>query len=459
MFRIEAKTMPAFWEALVIVTFMIVIMSVSIIMFETPPHMPILCNIMLLILYGLCKKLRFDTLQQGMVQGAYAGLGAIFIFFFIGLLISSWIIGGTIPTMMYIGFSTITESFFFAIVFVITCIIGITIGSSLTTVATVGVAFIGMANAMDVSLAITAGAIVSGAFFGDKMSPLSDTTNLSSSIVGIDLFTHIKNMALTTIPAFIISLVAYAILSPKDANVSTASIDTFKETLLATNLVHWYTLLPLVVLIILSIKKVPALLTLAIGSMLGILLSYIVEPLVMKDILAILFDGYQPTTPNEEVNALLKRGGITSMFFTITLILLALSMGGLLFTLGIVQSIFNKMAASLNSVRSVITGTAITGIGINTLIGEQYLAILLTGEAFRAQYEKVGLDKKNLARAMEDAGTVVNPLVPWSVCGIFITTVLGVSTYEYFPFAFFCLLGPILTLFFGWTGKTLTKTS
>ena len=457
MFRTEAKSTPSFVEALAIVVLIISVMSASIIAFGAPPHMPILIIITLLLVYGLVKRVPFVDLQHGMVLGAQSGLGAIFIFFFIGVLVSSWIIGGTIPTLIYYGFSFVTPSFFFAIVFVITCIIGLTIGSSLTTVATVGVAFIGMASAMDLSLALTAGAIVSGAFFGDKMSPLSDTTNLASSIVGVDLFEHIKNMAWTTIPAFIISFIAYAALSPKKVDSAVMDISAFQTVLLDTNLVHWYAFLPLVLLVILSVKKVPALLTLAIGSVFGIVLSFLHDPMSMTAILDVLFGGYVPDTPNDEVNALLKRGGIAGMFFTITLVLLALSMGGLLFTLGIVQSIFAKIESSLKTARSVITGTAITGIGINTLVGEQYLAILLTGETFRDQYKKVGLAPKNLARAMEDAGTVVNPLVPWSVCGIFITDMLGVATVDYFPFAFFCLLGPVLTIAFGWSGKTLTK--
>ncbi|WP_107840427.1 Na+/H+ antiporter NhaC [Metasolibacillus meyeri] len=457
MFRTEAKTIPVFWEAIIIVLAIVGIMSASIIKFDAPPHMPILIIITLLIIYGLLKKVSFQHLQQGMVNGAQSGIAAVFIFFFIGILISSWIISGTIPTLIYYGFSIVTPNFFFAIVFIITCIIGITIGSSLTTVATVGVAFIGMASAMDLSLALTAGAIVSGAFFGDKMSPLSDTTNLASSIVGIDLFEHIKNMAWTTVPAFIISIIAYAALSPKHATASLTNIEAFQATLLSTNLVHWYALLPLVLLVILSIKKVPALLTLAIGSIFGIALGFLHDTLSITAILDSLFNGYVSNTTNEDVNALLNRGGIASMFFTITLVLLALSMGGLLFTLGIIQSIFAKIESSLTTARSVITGTAISAISVNTLIGEQYLAILLTGETFREQYKKVGLAPKNLARAIEDSGTVVNPLVPWSVCGIFITNILGVSTIDYFPFAFFCLLGPILTVLFAWSGKTLSK--
>lgn len=457
MFRIAAKSNPLFLEAIIITLLIIITMGTSIYFLEAVPHIPIVLVISVLIAYGLIKRVSFRDLEAGMIAGASAGLGAVFIFFFIGILISSWMMGGTIPTLIYYGFLTVSPSFFFAIVFLVCSIVGISVGSSLTTVATIGVAFIGIASAMDISLAITAGAIVSGAFFGDKMSPLSDTTNLASTTVGVDLFEHIKNMSWTTIPAFFISLVLYAIISPTGTEASFETVEHFKEGLLATGLVHWYTLLPLVVLVIMTLYKAPALISLAVVSIVGIGLAYVNEPLALSSVFDMLFNGYKSTTGIEEVDALLTRGGMSSMFFTIALVLLALTMGGLLFTLGIIQSLLAKVESLFTSASSVITGAAVTGIGVNTLIGEQYLSILLTGEAFKAQFAKVGLAPKNLSRVMEDAGTVINPLVPWSVCGIFIAGVLGIPTMAYLPFTFFCLLGPILTIAFGWSGKTLTK--
>ncbi|MFF5815543.1 Na+/H+ antiporter NhaC [Lysinibacillus capsici] len=457
MFRIEAKSNPRFLEASFITILIIAIMAYSIGYLKATPHIPIFLVIALLLAYGLLKKVPFRDLEGGMIAGASAGLGAVFIFFFIGILISSWIMGGTIPTLIYYGFLTVSPNFFFAIVFLICSIVGISIGSSLTTVATVGVAFMGIAGAMDISLTITAGAIVSGAFFGDKMSPLSDTTNLASGTVGVDLFEHIKNMGWTTIPAFLISFVLYAIISPTGAATSFETVEQFKGGLLSTGLIHWYTLLPIVVLVIMTFYKAPAVITLAVVSIIGVGLGSLLDPVPASDVFKILFDGYVSQTGNKEIDALLTRGGMNSMLFTIALVLLALTMGGLLFTLGIIQSILTKVESLFKSAGSVITGAAITGIGVNTLIGEQYLSILLTGEAFKAQFAKVGLAPKNLSRVMEDAGTVVNPLVPWSVCGIFIASVLGISTLDYLPFTFFCLLGPILTILFGWSGKTLTK--
>ena len=261
----------------------------------------------------------------------------------------------------------------------------------MTTVATVGVAFIGMATVLDLSLAITAGAIVSGAFFGDKMSPLSDTTNLASSIVGVDLFEHIRNMGWTTIPAFILSAIFFGLLSPNVTLTEVDKITVFQEGLLETGMIHWYTIIPLVVLFVLTILKVPALMTLAVSSAVRLRFHISIKVMVHRKFSAFLFSGFVSTTGIEDIDALLTRGGMESMMFTIGLVLLALSMGGLLFTLGIVQTLLAKIESLLRKVSSVIAASALTAIGINVLIGEQYLSILLTGQAFQSQYEKVGL--------------------------------------------------------------------
>jgi len=318
-------------------------------------------------------------------------------------------------------------------------------------------AFVGISEALDVSQAMTFGAIVSGAFFGDKTSPLSDTTNMASSLLEVDLFDHIRNMMWTTVPAFLVALVLYGILSPDLTTANFSQIDDFKQGLADTGLVRWYNgVIPLMILLIFSMMRTPALLALAAGSVSAIFVSLINGVAPTRDLLNILFSGFTSTSGVEAIDELLSRGGMESMFFTIGIVLLALSMGGLLFTLGIIPRLLESIEHLLQSVRSVILSSVFLALGINIVIGEQYLSILLTGESFRSQYQKVGLTNINLARVSEDAGTVVNPLVPWSVCGVFIMSVLGVSTLAYVPFAFFCLLSPILTIFFGFTGRTLT---
>lgn len=456
MFPVQPKYNPKFMESIILLIGIIGLISYFIIGLGTAPHIPILLAIFLLMAYGAFRKITYHDLQEAMVEGARAGLGAIFLFFLIGILISSWIISGTIPVLITTGFILIGSTWFYAIVFAITSIIGVSLGTSLTTTATIGVAFIGMASALDLSLAITAGAIVSGAFFGDKMSPLSDTTNLASSIVGVDLFTHIKYISFTTIPAFIISFILFAILSP-ETSLSGGNLHEYEAALEATGLIHISSWLPLIVLVLFTIFKVPALVSLAVTSLLASLLASLVNGMAWTDIWAIWFNGYEAATGFAPVDELLTRGGVNSMLFTISLVLLALSFGGLLFVTGLIPSILTSLQNKLRKLRSAVVSTALTAIGVNVFIGEQYLSILLTGETFKSIYTRMNIPKKVLSRTVEDAGTVINPLVPWSVCGVFIADVLQVNVIEYLPFAFFCLLSPVITVLFN--GRNIKKAS
>ncbi|WP_077324957.1 Na+/H+ antiporter NhaC [Virgibacillus siamensis] len=452
MFPISPKHNPSLTESIIFFIVTISLISYFLIGLGTSPHIPILIAVFLLVLYGLIKGISFKDLEEGMTAGAKSGMGAIFLFLLIGVLISSWMISGTIPALINTGFSLIGGTWFYAIVFAVTSLAGVSLGSSLTTTATIGVAFIGMAGAMDASMAITAGAIVSGAFFGDKMSPLSDTTNLASTIVKVDLFDHIKHMSLTTIPAFIISFILFCILSP-DESASIQNLASYQTALAETGLIHWTSWIPLIVLVVMTFFKVPAFISLAITSLVATLLAGVTSGLSWSGIWSIWFNGYTASTDFEPVNSLLTKGGINSMLFTISLVILALGFGGLLFVTGIVPAMLSALQEKLHSIRAIIISTAFTAIGVNVLIGEQYLSIMLTGETYKGMYKDARLPNKVLSRTLEDAGTVINPLVPWSVCGVFIADVLGVPVLTYLPFAFFCLLSPIITIIFG--GKAL----
>ncbi|WP_186577160.1 Na+/H+ antiporter NhaC [Aquibacillus kalidii] len=460
MFEIQPVYKPKVSEAIILIIGILSSIFVSIFYFSSAPHIPILLSILILMAYGLFRKVSINELENGLVDGAKSGIQAIFIFLLIGVLISSWLLSSTIPTVMYIGFELITPEYFYAIIFVLTAIIGVCVGSSLTTVATIGVAFIGIAEALDLSLAITAGAIVSGSFFGDKMSPLSDTTNLAASVVKVDLFEHIRNMSWTTVPAFLITFILFMIMSPSKVSTDFTKVIEMKEVLINSSSVQWNSLIPIILLFVLILFKIPAIFVLALSSLSAIILSFFhQEGLTIVKLLSVLFDGYVSETGNEAIDSLLSRGGMNSMMFTISLVLLALGMGGLLFKLGIIPAILEGIEHWLKTKSSVILACVFSAIGINVLAGEQYLSILLTGESFKSHFKRVGLANKNLSRALEDGGTVINPLVPWGVCGAFITTVLGVPTLEYLPFAFFCLLSPIITIILGFTGWTLTTTS
>ncbi|MBA2174601.1 Na+/H+ antiporter NhaC [Halobacillus locisalis] len=455
MLHLRPKSLPSLFESVALLLFTIVMISVFITQIQSVPHVPILLGILLMLTYGFIKRMSFKELQSGMIEGAQTGMGAVLLFFLIGILIASWMASGTIPTLMNVAFSLAGGPWFLAIVFAVTAIVGVALGSSFTTAATVGVAFIGVAQSMDVSLAMTAGAIVSGAFFGDKMSPLSDTTNLASTVVDVDLFEHIRNMSWTTIPAFIITFILFVLLSP-DQQASGGQLSGIREGLADAGLMHWSSWIPLAILVALTITKRPAFISLAASSLVATFIAGIRGVLEWSALWTTWFDGFQADTSNEAVNSLLTRGGMNSMLFTVSLVILALALGGLFFKTGIIPAILESVQQSLRSARSVTLSTAFTAIGINLSIGEQYLSILLTGEAYQDMYEKAQLAKKNLSRTLEDAGTVINPLVPWSVCGVFLSGVLGVPVLDYLPFAFFCLLSPILTILFGFTGKTLT---
>ncbi|WP_102336184.1 Na+/H+ antiporter NhaC [Salimicrobium jeotgali] len=457
MLYLQPKKLPGLTESVIVLLFIISVISFFIISLESTPHTPILIGILILLAYGTMRKFRFDQLQHGMVQGAQSGMAAVLLFFVIGILIASWMASGTIPALMSVAFSLTGGPFIYALVFTITAFTGVALGSSFTTAATVGVAFMGAAQTTDLSLAVMAGAIVSGAFFGDKMSPLSDTTNLSSTVVKVDLFDHIKNMMWTTVPAFIITFILFAFLSPGSSRGTTLS--PFEEGLLSTGLIHWSSWIPLAVLVLFTVTKRPAFVSLSVTSITATIIAGLRGTMEWGAVLSSWFSGFEIETQNEGLTDMLSRGGMNGMFFTISIVILALALGGLLFTTGIIPSILQSAQKGLQSVRSATVATAFTAIGINVTVGEQYLSILLTGEAFQDVYDRVGLARKNLSRTLEDAGTVINPLVPWSVCGVFMAGVLGVPVLEYLPFAFFCLLSPLLTIISGFTGKTLSKKS
>ncbi len=446
------------WEALGVALVLIALMGYTIIALEWLPHMSIITAIAALLLYGLARGLSYNKMQEGMISALNQGMGAIYLFFFIGLMVSALMMSGAIPTLMYYGFGLISPTYFYFSAFALCSVIGISIGSSLTTCATVGVAFMGMATAFNADLAITAGAIVSGAFFGDKMSPLSDTTGIAASIVGIDLFEHIKNMMYTTVPAWILSAVIMLWVLPAVNAHDFNNIELYRTQLLETGLVHTYSLIPFALLVILALLRINAIVAMLFTVLMALGITYLHTYPDLKQLGQWFYSGYKIEGETfKDVARLISRGGLESMFFTQTIVILGMSLGGLLFSIGVIPSLLNAIRDFLTNAGRATFSVAMTSVGVNFLIGEQYLSILLAGETFKPIYDKLGLHSRNLSRTLEDAGTVINPLVPWSVCGVFISHVLGVVVWDYLPYAFFCYLSLVLTLIFGWTGITLSQ--
>ena len=447
MFNLLQHRKPSKKEAVISILIVFFILGFPMIAIrDMVPHIPILLALICLIVYGRARGISFDKMQDSMAESVHTSMGAIYLFFFIGILVTALMISGAIPSLIYFGLDIISSKTFYLSSFLATAIIGIAIGSSLTTVATLGVALMSVSNAFGLNPAITAGAIVSGAFFGDKMSPLSDTTGIAASIVGIDLFDHIKNMMYTTIPAFIVSAIAFTLMSLGQEAASLDGIESFRSSILATGLVHPYSLLAFGVLILLSIRRIPAVLTLIYTSLASLLISKLHSSYSMGQLAKFFFDGFSMDGLSQDIGSLVSRGGISSMFFTMTIVILALSLGGLLFGLGIIPSILNSLNQVLDSPSRVSTCVVATALGVNLIVGEQYLSILLAGRTFKPIYDQLGLHPKNLSRTLEDSGTVINPLVPWGVCGAFSTSMLGVATLAYLPFAIFCYTSLILTV-------------
>lgn len=440
---------PTLLEAGLIALFTLISLSSLIIGTAWVPHIGIVFVMVCLLVYGRLRGIPYSTMQKAMGNSLMSSIGAVYLFFFIGLLVTALIVSGAMPSLIYYGTELMSPKWFYVSVFLITSIIGISLGSSLTTVATLGVAFMGIGEAFGASVVITAGAIVSGAFLGDKMSPLSDTTSISASIVGIDLFEHIRNMMRTTVPAFILCCIAYAGLSlmGDSSTADLSKIEAFRVSLEQTHLIHLYSLIPFVVLIGLAIFRVPAVLAIIYTSITSMLIAHFAGLSDFSHYGTFFFSGFKPdSTWAPEVIRMLSRGGLESMFFTLTIVLLAVSMGGLLFALGVIPRLLTALSHWLSNGRRATVAVAFTSVLVNVLIGEQYLSILLSGETYKPIYDKLNLARKHLSRTLEDAGTVINPLVPWSVCGVFIAQQLGVSVLSYLPFAFFCYFSVIITL-------------
>ncbi|WP_188389271.1 Na+/H+ antiporter NhaC [Priestia taiwanensis] len=446
-------------ESVVLLVFILGMIGYFIIGLKAPPHIPILFAFMVTLGFGFVKRVSWSVMDKGMREGISSGIVPIFIFILIGVLIGVWVASGTIPTMIVYGFEFVSRDFFLVTVFVVCAIVGTSIGSAFTTAATVGIAFIGMGGALGYDLAIVAGAIISGAFFGDKMSPLSDTTNLSPAVAGADMFEHIKNMMWTTIPAFVISFILFFIVGMNVSSETTVELTLFQDTLREYSIISPITLIGPLLLFVFAWRKIPAIPTLLVGILSGVILIFVFQPeTTMQQLVSIMQDGVKSQTGVADVDALLTRGGIQSMMWSVSLILLSLGMGGLLIELGIIAQLVHAISSLVNTTGKLVLSTACTAMGINFILGEQYLSIILTGKAYAEKFQELDLHPKNLSRVLEDAGTVINPLVPWGVSGVFLTATLGVPTMEYLPFAFFCLLCPVITVILGFTGIGITKT-
>jgi NhaC family Na+:H+ antiporter len=363
---------------------------------------------------------------------------------------------------------------FYAATCLICCLVAVATGSSWTTAGTVGVALVGVAAAQNLNLGLAAGAIISGAYFGDKMSPLSDTTNLASAMAGTDLFIHIRYMAWTTGPSILVALALFAVLGTMmEIPENTSGVGQIRDALARGFTLGWYLLLPALLVFVLAARRVPALPVLVFGTLAGGLFAVVFQPDVLlayanapelalpiglvKGVWMSLFDGYVSASGNPVLDNLLSRGGVSSMLSTVWLIVSAMTFGGVMETTGMLKRLTAALLGAVHGVGSLVTATLATSFSTNVVASDQYMSIVLPGRMFRAEYKRLGLPPQVLSRSLEDAGTITSPLVPWNTCGAFMAQTLGVSTFTYAPFAFFNLLNPLVAALYAFTGLTITN--
>ncbi len=452
------KEISFFW-AVVPFLFMIISMLFTVVVLEQAPHIPLMIGTAIAAIVAYYHGYSWQDIEEMMYKGIRLALPAIVIIILVGLIIGAWIGGGVVATMIYYGLKLITPSLFLVTIAVICAIVALAIGSSWSTMATVGVAGMGIELSMDIPAGMIAGAIISGSYFGDKMSPLSDTTNLAAGLTGTDLFDHIKHMFYTTVPAVIISLIVFFILGQQFSagNMDQAKIDAINNEMLDKFTISpWLLLVPVIVIILVAFK-VPAIPALVVGIVLGFLSQIFIQGGSLHDSVKTLQTGFVLESKNDLVKELFNRGGLESMFYTISMTIVAMTFGGILEYLGMLKSIITKILKIAKGTGGLIASVIISCIGTNASCSEQYISIVVPSRMYINTFLERRLHPKNLSRALEDGGTVTSVFFLWNTCGVFIAQTLNVNVLDYGIYAVFNYTVPIISVIFGYVGFKIIK--
>ena len=468
---------PSLLDALIPLLFMITLLVLSIVLFGLdaalgPLQVALFMSAVVAAMVAHKNGHSWQTLGEEIVKGISLAMSAILILLMVGALIGIWNMSGTIATMVYYGVKYIDPAWFYFATALLCGIVGIVTGSSWTTAATLGVAFMGMGAAIGASPAITAGAVISGCYFGDKMTPLSETTILTPQIVGSDVYTHISSMAKATIPAYLISLVMFFFIG---RSVSGTSVDltAVLQILGSTYNISLWNLLPVLVLLLLGMRKFPAFLSILVGTLVGALVAVVMQPAVvtafandpslgyglaaLKSVWLAMANGFTSTSGYEQIDTLFSGGGMDSMLTTIWLILGAMSFGAMMDFGGFNNRLITPVVDKVKSDGGTIAVVMLTALGLNIVAGDQYIAIVLPARMFMIEFRKRGIHPETLATAVENSGTVTSPLIPWNSCGAYMSATLGVSTFVYLPYCFFNFLNFALGMIYGFAGINVMR--
>lgn len=498
--------------ALIPLGFLFISLGFSIIVLEQSPHLPLLLSAGVAAVVAITiLKFKWEKIQEGILDSIYVTLSSVLILMIIGMLVASWIIAGVVPGLIYYGLDIISPKFFLVTALVLSSIIAIATGSSWTAAGTVGIALMGIANGLDINLGLAAGAVVSGAYFGDKLSPLSDTTNLAPAVSGADIFKHIKSMLYSTIPSYIITFIIFlsiGLFTDSAVAVESSTIDFYKLVIGASYNIGWYIFIPPVLVILFVLFKVPSLPALFSASIIGLIMAGALNGFSVSDLMTVSLDGVSQdsatvlvdelgytyhedivyedsngaiiTDENQiynslgrvndditvvdnstytlnnttytqdnvsEVDGLLTSGGISGMWWTISLIICAMAFGGVMEITGLLNAVVSMILKLVFNYTSLVTATILTSIFVNVIAADQYLSIALPGKMYKDVYtRKYNVVPENLSRVLETGGTLTSPLVPWNTCGATMSGFLGVSTLTYLPFAFFNLINPVVEI-------------
>jgi NhaC family Na+:H+ antiporter len=464
------KLMPSFFMATLPIILTLGILAVQLFYFgDFTPHVPLAIGIAITASLAWFRGYRWHEVEQGVMHVVRVGLPSIAILMTVGMIVAVWIASGTVPVLIFYGLKILNPEIFLAAGMLLCAVVSVSLGTSWGTTGTVGLALMGIGSGFDIPMYWTAGAVVSGAFFGDKISPLSDTTNLAPAVTGVNLFDHIRNMMPTTVPAMLIAFTIYLFVGFNligSSQVDFSKIEAITYGLESNFNLSLWVLLPPVFVIILALKRMPALPSLFAGVFLGALLAMFFQDASLHQIFNFMQSGYKIETGVTEIDGLLNRGGIQSMTWVITLVIIALGFGGALERTQCLDKIIQVLLSRVDSFFGLQAAATSTAIATNLVAGDPYLSIALPGRMFASAYVKQGYSKLNLSRAVEEGGTLISPLVPWNAGGAFVITALGLGISEgnlenllYIPLAFACWLSPVIGMCYASMGYFSPKIS
>ena len=453
--------LPNKTEIVLIIILFLAIMYVSLAVFELPIQLALLAAWVVVGLLGLRLGHTYDAIQGSIVKGINQGVEALLVIIFVGALIGGWIAGGVVPTLIYYGLDILHPSIFLFATLIICALTAIATGTSWGTVGTVGIAMMGIGQSFGVPMPLVAGAIISGAYFGDKLSPLSDSTVMAASLAKVEIITHVRSMLYISVPALVISSVLYLgagfLFLDKTGEADIGIVATNMAAIQENFQIGWYMLIPIVLVLVLLANRFPAIPTIAIGALLGMIWAYLFQGMDLVSATTVLYEGYMIESGTPFIDTLFNRGGIVSMLGVIVVMILALGFGGLMEQIGILEVMRASFSNWINNTGRLTVATIVSAFLGNFFGSAGYVSLITGTKVTEKNYDEMGIDRKVLSRNTESGGILTAPMVPWSDNGIYMATVLGVSTMSYLPFLWLNFVGIGIAIFYGYTGRFMWK--